>query len=167
MDSALTFDTGRLVLLDRGTYRWVSLKRFRIDSARPVSELLSALVAHPSYRDHFASAFETQGIHTLHGPYRVECITADTFRSINSSSARTLLQDWAGNAGVPVSREVQAELDTQVFPLLEAPELFQLPDLRPDAQHDWGWVVGVDGFHELVAIDQADRVLTLIVAADD
>ncbi|MET9492379.1 hypothetical protein [Nocardia sp. NPDC006630] len=167
MDSPLTFETERSVLLDRGTYHWARLQTFRIDSARPVSELLTALVAHPRYRDHFATAFEGQGIHTLHGPYRVECIAADTFRPISSTSARILLQDWADNAGVPVSREIQAELDTQVFPLLEAPELLQLPDLRPDAQHDWGWVVGVDGFHELVAIDQADRVLTLIVAADD
>ncbi|MEG8183221.1 hypothetical protein [Nocardia terpenica] len=66
-----------------------------------------------------------------------------------------------------MSQQIQAELDTQVFPLLETPRLFQLPDLRPDAQHDWGWVVGVDGFHELVVIDQPDQVLTLVVAADD
>ncbi|MFB8004003.1 hypothetical protein [Nocardia sp. NPDC056000] len=167
MDGLLTFEHERSILLDRATYHWVRLETFRFGSARLVSELLSALIAHPRYRDTFATEFAGQGTHLLHGPYRVEHISAATFEPITSLSARKLLQDWANNAGVPVSPEVQAELDTRVFPLLESPMLFQLPDLRPDAQHDWGEVVGVDGFHEIVAIDEGDHVLVLIVAADD
>lgn len=41
------------------------------------------------------------------------------------------------------------------------------PDLRESAVHEWGWVVGHTGFHEIVIIDHAAAMLTLLVASDD
>ena len=31
------------------------------------------------------------------------------------------------------------------------------------SEHDWGWVVGIAGFHEVVIIDRAASMLTLLV----
>jgi hypothetical protein len=35
------------------------------------------------------------------------------------------------------------------------------------AEHEWGWVVGLIGFHEFVIIDRAAAMLTLLIASDD
>ncbi|GAB0105907.1 hypothetical protein JMUB6875_48890 [Nocardia sp. JMUB6875] len=169
MDGVLTFDHELTIHLDPGTYHWISVKVFRFESAQPNHEqLLSALIAHPRYRDHYATDFAEQGTHALHGPYRLDAITADTFTPTTAEAARTLLQDWANTASGSVPVKVQRELDERVFAWLGLGVLYRLPDLRPGAEHDWGWVVGaINGFHELVSIDHKNRILTLVVAADD
>jgi len=49
-----------------------------------------------------------------------------------------------------------------------ATAIYQLPDIRATAQHDWGDVVGMEaGFHEFVIIDRAAGELALVVASDD
>lgn len=169
VESALTYEHGQVVYLDKGTYHWVSLKRFHIDQDLTDGELLSALIAHWAYHDHYAGEDAIkQDHHSLHGPYRLECITAETFQPARPAVAHALLQAWAeeATAGSP-SAPVQSELDAKVYPLLEAVALYQLPGLRPEAEHDWGWVVGKEAFLEYVSIARTGRVLTLIVAADD
>ena len=43
----------------------------------------------------------------------------------------------------------------------------RLPDLRETSEQDWGWVVGTSGFHEVVIVERAASMLTLLVASDD
>ena len=45
--------------------------------------------------------------------------------------------------------------------------LYQLPDLGEASEHDWGWVVGVGGFIEYVAIAEDGASMNLLVASDD
>lgn len=162
----ITFEHERTVHLDQGTHHWVSIKQFRIDPAQPDHSLLAALVADPRYRDHYAGGDAAD--HDHHGPYRLEHISAETFQPVGGAAAREVLELWAGDAtgGAP-SAHVQRDLEQHVYPVLVGPSLFHLPDLRPGAEHDWGWVVGQQGFHEFVAVDRVEHIMTLIVASDD
>jgi hypothetical protein len=45
--------------------------------------------------------------------------------------------------------------------------VFELPDLRSIAEHQWGGVVGMNGFLEYVAISADRNQLNLLVASDD
>jgi hypothetical protein len=58
-------------------------------------------------------------------------------------------------------------LASEVLPRVSAESIFRLPDPRGTAEHDWGWVVGVQGFHELVVIDRGSLGLTFLVASDN
>jgi len=169
VDVPITYDHEQMVHLDEGTYHWVSLKQFHIDPTLSDTELLDALVAHWAYHDHYAGQDAAdQDHHSLHGPYRLECISADAFRPARAAIAEALVQAWAEEATAgPPSEPVQKLLDEKVYPLLGVSSLLELPNLRPDAEHDWGWVVGRNAFHEYVEIDRPRQSLTLIVAADD
>lgn len=169
VDQPIVFDREDIVHLDKGTYHWVSLKWFGIDSDQSDRMLLEALVAHWQYHDHYAGVPVADQIHhRLHGPYRLECISAETFRPAHAAAAQALVQAWAVAAtSKELSPRIRRDLDQRVYAALDTDSLFQLPDLRPDAEHEWGWVVGRRAFHEFVAINRADRTMILIVAADD
>jgi len=169
VDEPVVFEHEQLVHLDKGTYHWVSLKQFRIDPSLADKDLLRALINHSAYHDDYAGQDAIdQDHHSLHGPYRLECIAPDTFRPARAAISESLLQAWAEEASDrSISPQVQQALDRAVYSLLSDDSLYQLPDLRPDAEHDWGWVVGREAFHEYVAIDRRRELLTLIVAADD
>lgn len=169
MDDPIAFDHERMIHLDCGTYHWVSLKAFRITADRPDADLLTALIHHPQYRDSYAyGGPDDQSSPSLHGRYRLDHISVDSFNHLSPQIAQLSLRQWADRASGTVSAAVQDELDRWVYPLLTDGALFELPSLGQDAEHDWGWVVGaVSGFHEIVAIDRLGLVMTLVVAADD
>jgi hypothetical protein len=59
-------------------------------------------------------------------------------------------------------------MEREVYPRIrEATSCYQLPDMRDTAQHDWGYVVGSDGFHEFVLINRQTNNVALLVASDD
>jgi hypothetical protein len=100
-----------------------------------------------------------QDHHSLHGPYRLECISADSFRPARPAVVHALVQASADAATNDApSLHVQQELDRRVYPPIETDSLWELPDLRPDAEHDWGWVVGRDAFYEYVANQPIRRI---------
>jgi hypothetical protein len=164
---SLVFVANDIVKMDAGLYAWVDIKRFAIEGDGSDRDLLAALIEHRQYRDNYAESDPVeQNQDLLHGPYWLHAIQSTTFEPTDPSAAREEIQTWADDPEPPTA-ETQALLDEKVFPLLLASALYRLPDLRPDAQHEWGWVVGVLGFHEFVAIDRDSRSLALIVAADD
>jgi hypothetical protein len=169
VDERVVFEHEQLIHFNQGTYHWVSLKQFRIDPALTDTDLLCALISHWAYHDHYGGQDAIdQDHHSLHGPYRLECIAPDTFRRARAAISESLVQAWAEEASDrSISPQVQQALDRSVYPLLSDDSLYHLPDLRPEAEYDWGWVVGREAFHEYVAIDRRRDVLTLIVAADD
>ncbi|WP_405496120.1 hypothetical protein [Nocardia sp. NBC_00511] len=169
MDDPIAFDHEQLIHLDSGPYHWVSLKAFTITASRSDKDLIAAMIRHPQYRDNYAGGGpDDQSSPSLHGPYRLDLISADSFIHLSSTTAQLSLRQWAERASRTVSATVQTELDRLVYPVLTNSAVFELPSLGQDAQHDWGGVVGaINGFHELVAINRPGRVMTLVVAADD
>ncbi|AHH99876.1 hypothetical protein GCM10010174_89890 [Kutzneria viridogrisea] len=147
----IQFEGQEIVHLAKGTYRWVDIKRFRCDGAP--RDLLAELIAHPQYRDHYAGPpADEQGEHSLHGPYRLEAITVDSFEPTTPVEACRVLRAWTDDPALD-----------RVYPMLDNGTVHAL---RATVHHEWGWVVGgLGGFHEFVVI--APPGLTLIVASDD
>lgn len=132
--------------------------------------LLASLIEHEQYHDHYAGQDPTeQSHHSLHGPYRLEAITPGVFEPVPGEAARDELRGWVSSWVVPEEdgAEVEATLAAEVLPKLEGDSLLRLPDLRDSAEHDWGWVVGHTGFHEVVIVRRSAAMLTLLVASDD
>jgi hypothetical protein len=151
-------------------YTWVDLKYFAIQPEASDVSLLTSLIAHTQYHDHYAGQDPTeQTHHSLHGPYRLDAITPGLFQPVSVEAARDELRRWVESWVVPEEDgpEIDARLTAEVLPKLAGDAIFRLPDIREGAEHDWGWVVGQSGFHETVAIDRAAEMLTLIVASDD
>jgi len=165
--SLLTFVDHELVHLDEGTYCWVDIKRFVIgDVNADDRSLLAALIADRRYRDHYAGQEPLeQDQDDLHGPYWLRAITPEMFEVSRRDEAERTIRSWADE---PESQsvETQTRLRDAVYPLLTG-TIYRLPDLRDQAQHEWGWVVGTGGFHEFVAVDRDQQTLVLLVASDD
>ncbi len=171
MTKPLNFVGHELVLFRVfGYHTWVDLKYFDVRPDVSDAALLTSLTAHEQYHDHYAGGDPTeQTHHCLHGPYRLEAITPGSFQAVSADSARKELMEWASSWVVqhdngPV---VEATLAAEVLPSVAGDAVFRLPDLRQTAEHDWGWVVGHSGFHEIVAVNRSNRMLTLLVASDD
>jgi hypothetical protein len=156
-----------MVHMDSGTFMWVSIKRFSIESDGTDEELIAALLADRQYRDHYAGQDPVEQLQDdLHGPYWLRAISISSFEPGDSETAKQALQAWA-DAPEPQTQDTQERLQREVYPLLKGGAVYHLPDLRPSAQHDWGWVVGQGGFHEYVVVDRDAASVSLIVASDD
>jgi hypothetical protein len=57
----LRFAGETMIHLERGTYQWVSIKRFEASGDLADAELLAALISHPQYHDHYAGGDRTSG----------------------------------------------------------------------------------------------------------
>lgn len=161
------------------THQWISVKLFTLRCDVDDDTALTLLIAHPCYRDAYAGVGgvgQQEAEPYWHGPYWLSLISPNTFvkatpdaaaEEIDTFAERTI-QTWDG----PYARWHDADLEAtrrevhQRF--LRATTLYQLPDIRATAQHDWGQTVGSEsGFHEFVTIDRRSRELALIVASDD
>lgn len=156
-----------------GTYMWVQMVSFSIgDAAAPDRDVIAAVLAHRRYRDHCAGPFEDQDFHDLHGPYRIESITPVGFELIENSEAMAVLQRWLCDAISPTHQDSIAEslrlVDLHVRPaMVSADTLYRFVVPRDGNEHDWGWVPGGHGFHEFLAIDRTEALVTMIIACDD
>ena len=152
---------------------WCMLVEFTIVSDEfDDHALLDAVISHPRYRDPCAGPFAGQEHHDLHGPYRIESISADGFAPSTPAEALQVLEWWPATDLYPqhadairLSREI---LGAWVAPILaRATAVYRLTVPREGNEHDWGWAVGVHGFHEYVAINRSELSVTLIIASDD
>lgn len=172
--------TAELDFVDAGlvhvpaSHSWISTKRFRFRGSGTDHDLLESLIGHQQYADHYAGqAVEEQTHASVHGPYELAAISVATFVRSTASIARARLTEWA--TGCAMNGEGTAPTELAHFLAYELPislaqsaaSFYELPDIRERAGHDWGWVVGSQGFHEFVAIDRDALQLTLIVASDD
>lgn len=169
MAPALTFVSQEMVHFWEH-FTWVNLKYFAIQPTVSDALLLTHLIANTQYQDHYAGQDPAeQPLHLLHGPYRLNAITPDTFQAVSIQTAgddlRGWVSSWAGSG--EDGPELEAKLSAAVIPRVVGDAIYRLPDLRQSAEHEWGSVVGQDGFHELVIIDRAAEKLTLLVASDD
>ncbi|MFF5287154.1 hypothetical protein [Streptomyces sp. NPDC012756] len=145
-------------------YRWVHMKRFRLSAGAPDDRnLLTALLAHPEFRDTYDGA----GVWSepRHGQWWADRITPDTYLPVDDATATGVIRSWAA-AGVGVPADLADRLQEAVYtPIHQATSRYVLGDLPDDAHHDYG-PLHVE-FHELVLVDRRTGVLTLLVAADD
>jgi hypothetical protein len=164
----ITFVSADLVLF-REYFCWVSLKHFAIDGSASDTELLAALREHDQFHDHYAGQpVEEQDHHSLHGPYELSRVTVEAFQvvepAIATEEVKFWVATWSDNDDLS---GIEDRIDREVAGFLLAPSLYALRGMTSADQHEWGWVVGSQGFHEYVAIDKGAGTLTLLVAADD
>jgi len=163
-----------LVLMGPGTYMGINVIAFDIDPQLADRELLASLVTSAGYAHNYAEAFNPDASITepaLHGKYWRSSITAQSFKPCDVASAEAVLNDWANNQDWtdPSFRQPQdarARL-RRVFELFANGAVYRLSNPGKEDEHDWGWVVGVKGFHEFVVIDRNRGRLSLLVASDD
>lgn len=154
--------------MDEHTYAWVDIKRFAFDGPASVHDVLAALIGHEQYGDDYAGG-DVGRDKNIHGRYVLSDIRVESFKASSAEEAMTVISDWAERVNGPngpsvASPEVRARLEVDVFPLLAVGELLRL---EGGAEHEWGWVVGGNGFHEYVVIGTQGGTVTLIVASDD
>ncbi|RIJ70626.1 hypothetical protein D1871_18040 [Nakamurella silvestris] len=171
MPLLLEFANHISVGLDPGTFFWVSIKCFRIKTGSTDAALLADLISHPQYHDTYAAP-PGEGLvpdASIHGKFRRECISIDSFQACDVRVAVDELDRWTH----PADHNNHPDFDTgqvlesSVHPLLANVVTYKLGTMDESTWHEWGWVVGVNGFHEYVAIDRAAGTLNLLVASDD
>lgn len=145
-------------------YQWVDIKVFRIDAVRDDKELLRLLIGAEQFRDGYIGAgVEPAGV--VHGPYFREHISPDSYTQVFSESVVDLVTAWVNNCGV-VPESLWEAVNRLVFePVGAADSLFLLRRLDPSTVVDYGFIH--TEFHEIVTIDRTERIVQLIVAADD
>jgi hypothetical protein len=166
MEIGLERVSRQTVFLTDGRYRWIVVKRFHLNRPSLAKDaILTALLAHPSYKDSFASP-EGETDSPIHGRYRLDALSPDAFDEVTPRHASDELEGWLDQFG-PLDRTVvRGDLD-DVFSLMEqSTVVLALRNLGKDAEHSWGWVVGKAGFHEFVVLDRGQGV-AVIVAGDD
>ncbi len=128
-------------------------------------DVLLALLEHPSYRDDYASPDgETDA--PIHGPYRVETISTDAFNAVTVDEALAELKTWLDMYGTVASDQIEGDFPAVVRVIESGQSWFRLRDLGKQALHEWGWVVGMQGFHEFIVIGPGEYV-RVVVASDD
>ena len=136
------------------TRHWVSIKVFDVPDGVDDRTALALLIAHVRYRDSYAGTGDKDMV-TIHGPYWLSAITADTFVVADPADTDTLIRTWA-QYYAPWPEADREAMDREVYSRIAAATvIYELPDIRATAQHDWGEVVGGDGFLELVVINRA------------
>lgn len=157
---------GEVFINFRTSRQWVLIKLFALPPDADDREVLALLTHHVRYRDSYAAP-EFKDAKTIHGPYWLNAITPEVFCPVAAADAEALIRTWADYT-VPLTGDDRAAIEREVYPRIrEATSRYQLPDMRDTAQHDWGYVVGSDGFHEFVLIDRHAGTAGLVVASDD
>ncbi|WP_162625462.1 hypothetical protein [Mycolicibacterium llatzerense] len=148
------------------TRQWVDIKMFSLPDGVDDRTALAMMIAHVRYRDSYAGTGDKDMV-DIHGPYWLRAITPETFTVADPAAVENLIRTWA-DFSVRWHDADREAVQRQVYARIErATVIYQLPNIRATAQHDWGEVVGSDGFHEFVLIDRAAGELALVVASDD
>jgi hypothetical protein len=158
---------GEVFINFRSSRQWVSIKLFTLPDA-DIDDwaALDLLLGHVRYRDSYSGTHQ-KDMKTIHGPYRLDAITPDSFSPVSSPDTEALLRTWA-EYNKPLPDDNRAAMERELYPRIrDATSRYQLADLRQTAEHDWGYVVGTTGFHEFVLIDRQAGILALAVASDD
>lgn len=159
-----------LGFLDGPGQPWIDTKVFRPVSDAPIAvpQAVQALLAHPEYRDHYCSPENVSAGGELHGPYWADRILASDFIELSSSECESVLLTWSGRWGDDPSGEPTAKahhvIEAALTLIHGAAHRRYLRDLRDEAEHDWGFVLG--DFHEFVLLSP-DGSINLVVASDD
>lgn len=109
---------------------------------------LALMVANVRYRDSYAGTWDKDMV-TTHGPYWLSAITPDMFVVADPDATNTLIRTWAEYYS-PWPEADREAMDREVYGRVAAATvIYELPNIRATAQHDWGEVVGGDGFQRV------------------
>ncbi|MGV0680160.1 MULTISPECIES: hypothetical protein [Mycolicibacterium] len=154
-----------------GMYSWCILLTFTIPSTAPSAVLIGSVLAHPRYRHDCISPW-TGAAEPVHGPYRLEALKADGFQRCSRAAAVDTLWSWPMtnlnpwvSAGFLLSRELVMAWTSPI--LSDADEIYRLSVPRDGNEHSYGWVIGLNGYHEFVAVSRRSATATVIIASDD
>ncbi|MEU4314483.1 hypothetical protein [Nocardia sp. NPDC024068] len=145
--------------------RWIDVKSFSIPQISASDDrLIAKLIEQEQFRDDYVGGgVDPKGTH--HGPYRIECVSSDSYMHVESGYALDLITDWIDGCGV-VPESLMLDVESNVLLRMRAATaIFELRDLGDSAVGDYGFIHGE--FHELVVIDRNAGSLHLIIAADD
>jgi hypothetical protein len=168
-DSTLTYVDETAIVFANNTYQFIVLREFNLPADESIGDrdVLTALVANRHYRGSFVGTGD--GDSTIHGPYQVQAITADSFIPVSAADAESLLRAWAEYTSA-LPEAVRTAIERDVYPRINAATaVYRLPTLPPEAREtEWRLALGnATGFHEFVLIDRASSVVTLLIATDD
>ena len=163
-----------IVHMDKGTFMWIELTHFAMETAEDDRSLLASVIASPAYA-HYPGPFDAAAEVTesaIHGRWWRTSVHPELFTSCPASDAEALIQDWAGpqewtDPDYRPPPAVQRRLQ-DVYDLLRSGDLYKLdnPGAEEEAQY-LGTVTGGMGFHEFVVIDRDRRSVHVVVASDD
>lgn len=146
---------------------WIDGKRFRAERALSADAAVDALLAEPEYRDHYCSPENDSAGGPLHGPYWADKIKPNDFQPVSRAECASILRRWREQwCGDEPDADADAVVDRALTLIGAATDRRYLRDLRAEAEHDWGWVVGFGGFHEFLLV-LPDGEVDLLVASDD
>jgi hypothetical protein len=164
-ESSLIRKGESMVRIRDGSYRWIVVKRFVIPRAEPRAavDALGVLIGHPAYWDDYLGG---NGITPhIHGPYRLDAISPEEFRSSDATRAIATLEHWLHRGGHVADDQLDGNLPDVHRLINEADTCYQLPDLGEAAHNDIGFILDKP-FIEFVLVGPEDR-LVLIVASGD
>lgn len=163
-----------LIHLDRGTSMWVATTRFAAPEADDLATI-AALVASPGYADDYISppGLTPDSIDeaSVHGRWWLTAITVDGFTPTTADAAIERIRTWVDDQPWtdPDYRQppdVFERLEI-AFDALRSGTIYALANPGDEHEHEYGMAVGSMGFHEFVVIDRVQRIVSVIVAADD
>ncbi|WP_420368789.1 hypothetical protein [Curtobacterium sp. L1-20] len=158
------------------TFMWVQTTHFAVTGADGASDedLLGELLAADGYGHDYASPFpggNTEGPVAVHGPWRLDSIGPTSFTPTTAADAATVLRTWSTDqAWTDPDFRQPADVVERLEALIRwlgTGTLHHLRNPGPEAEHDYGWVTGGNGFHEFVRIDRTARRISVVVASDD
>ncbi len=154
-----------VVQIRDGSYRWISVKRFTLPTEPPQrpSDAIRTLLGHPSYWDAYIGD-EGPSPH-IHGPYRLEAISPENFRTCDALTAMRTIEEWLHRDGPVSPEQIDGSLPDTYRMIGEADTCLRLPDLGEEARNDF-WFILDKPFIEFVLVGPQNR-LTLIVASGD
>ncbi|NYE94236.1 hypothetical protein FHU41_000457 [Psychromicrobium silvestre] len=149
-------------------FRWVVVRRFSLDSTLKERDVLSAVVAHPYYRDDYYSPLDVlpSGSGEVHGPYMASSISFGSFVREGVTDAVSKILTWARQDG-PLSAELEGILDKDILTNFSAGRSIFRLDISSIELESPPVVSRLSGFVEYVVFDKSSRNLELIVCSDD
>lgn len=144
---------------------YIATKVFHGSVGLDDTDALAALIAHRQFRDDYVGlgSWRHDSL-DKHGPYDLARISAHSFRPIQKARAIQLVRAYT--ARFRLSDDEGAALEDAVLaPVLSATSIYRLRRLGQAAQHDLAYIL--DGFHELVALDERTGKATLIILCGD
>lgn len=143
---------------------WLDLIRYLFDPDTTDRFTLDALLTNAFCRDDYLiqrSSLTPRG--TRHGPYRIDCLTTESYELTDRPSAEETLYRWADESSRRTDQHYPAPIRTAERIIEAATTIFHLKDLRETCEHEDGRFLG--DFHEFVLLNRHDGILTLLVAS--
>ena len=151
-------------------YFWIDGLGYHASGYSTEGDIIRALIAEPWYQHSYISPRgETPDpdAHAIHGPYRLDAMSEDSFVPCTRVDALARLNRWLDeNDSTPqMVHDFQLVIDR----LLPAGhKIYELSGLGESAQHESGFIAGgATGFIEFLAISADMARVNVLVASDD